>query len=133
MNRAAEGWAMRLAASRQSRTAAIRKRAHRKAIRWFRIRAFPAGWAVAELSVIVDWMRPGRSCLHEPGTSRPLSTGAGLLRSRGCANLDFCAVERAERECVRAASGWISGFCLGLREFSPGVGWAGVAQLVEHL
>src|SRR5580658_9349387 len=124
MNRAAEGWAMRLAASRQSRTAAIRKRAHRKAIRWVRIRAFPTDWGAVGLSVMVDWMRPVQSCLHEPGTSPRLSTGAGLLRSRGGANLDFCAVERAERECVRAASGWISGFCLGLREFSPGVGWA---------
>ena len=51
-----------------------------------------------------------------------------LLRIGGYANLDFCAVERPERECVRAllrqASDWPRRF---------GVGWAGVAQLVEHL
>ena len=53
----------------------------------------------------------------------------GLLRGRGYANLDFCAVERAERECVRAVFR-VSG--LVFRD-SLWVVWAGVAQLVEHL
>ena len=50
---------------------------------------------------------------------------ARLPGPRGCANLEICAVLRAERECVRAR--FLPPLC-GLL-----VGSAGVAQLVEHL
>ena len=62
-----------------------------------------------------------------------------LLPRRRCANLDFCAVVRAERECVRAHRGMDRYFghpdWFHLGWFSEWVprGWAGVAQLVEHL
>ena len=55
---------------------------------------------------------PGRSRgvpdpLPEPGANPGLKragaeANGGLLRKSGCANLDFCAVVRPERECVRA-------------------------------
>ena len=56
------------------------------------------------------------------------TTGFRLLRMSVCANLDFCAVVRPERECVCA---WLRKF-QGFRAVSA-VGRAGVAQLVEHL
>jgi len=43
----------------------------------------------------------------------PVFHGAGLLPLRGCANLYFCAVDRAEWQCARAVfsvSGVVSGW-----------------------
>jgi hypothetical protein len=52
-------------------------------------------------------------------------TAGGLLRSAGCANLNFCAVERAERECVRMRlRDWFQAFVLVFRAIS---GWEGLA------
>ncbi len=69
-----------------------------------------------------------RARIH-PAKSRRAIARFRLLRMTGCANLDFCAVVRPERECVCA---WLrNGF-----RFSglvSAVGRAGVAQLVEHL
>jgi hypothetical protein len=62
-----------------------------------------------------------------------------LLRRFLCANLVFYAVVRAERKCVRAHRGMDRYFghpdWFHLGWFSEWVprGWAGVAQLVEHL
>ena len=61
------------------------------------------------------------------------SSPPGLPRPPGCANLDFCAVERAERECVRTRHrDLISGVRIGFLGIFR-VERAGVAQLVEHL
>ena len=49
--------------------------------------------------------RLAREFFLVPGSLVLVPASPGLLRLPGCDNLDFCAVLRAERECVRADFG----------------------------
>jgi hypothetical protein len=79
----------------------------------------------------LDAVWPDRAWLATQNTAFPVFDWSGLLLRQGCANLDFCAVERAERECVRALlRDWFSGARFG---FPGGMGWRSSAGRASDL